>query len=389
MTGIIGETTGLIRTPLSADSRLKKEKEGLSMKKIAQKLLVLVALLIGTVLVGPQQEAYASTPPAIEGGTITDTIKWSMSPSGIVKISGTGAIPNCKNVGTATEPIYKVPWQHPDQIKKIVVGEGITSIGTYALHASNVEAIELPSTLTSIGKFACFGDTKLTSVSFAGSRLTEVGARAFESCTSLRTISLPDSVSTVGERAFARTGLTSFKVPSGLKTIPQECFRECRSLKTVNLPVTVSRVYKYAFYESGLTTATIRNKSCVIGAHSGTITAKTIYGLAGSTAQKYAKKYGRIFKQIGSSAAAPKVTKVTITKAPKTLKAGRPAILKAKVSGTSKKGVTWKYNKKYAVIVGNVIIPKQAAKGRTITVTAVAKDNAKKKATVKITVPKK
>lgn len=368
-----------------------------AIQEIAGLVLVLTMALIG--ICTGTENAQASPPPAIEGGKIGN-LQWFLSPEGVVTISGTGALASCKNVGSAAAPIYRMPWYHPEKIKKIVVGEGITSIGTYALHAPNVTEIVLPSTVTKVGKFACFGDKKLTTVTIpAGSKLRTIGERAFEQCTSLKQIYLPDSVTAIGEGAFTKTGLTSFRVPAGVKTIPSMAFRDTRSLQEINLPASVVKVKKYAFYGSGLTAVAVRNPKCAIGQHSGTIPAKVIWGYSGSTAQKYAKKYGRTFKVIPGATTTPQptrspqpggkveVSKVTITKAPKTIKAGSFALLKATVSpsNATKKGVVWKIsNKKYAAIKGGILLAKKAGKGKTVKITATAKDGSKKKATVRV-----
>ena len=95
----------------------------------------------------------------------------------------------------------------------------------------------------------------------------------------------------------------------------------------------------------------------------------------------------------GSSTTTPsssnvKVSNVTITGSAKTLLTGKKMTLKASVSpsNASNKGVTWSSsNNKYATVSSNgVVTAKSAGAGKTVTITAKAKDGSGKKATYKI-----
>ena len=63
--------------------------------------------------------------------------------------------------------------------------------------------------------------------------MTEINFNAFEACRSLESISIPNSVMVICERAFYGCGLKSIKLPNGLKSIESEAFRFCSSLKTI------------------------------------------------------------------------------------------------------------------------------------------------------------
>ena len=81
---------------------------------------------------------------------------------------------------------------------------------------SNVKTVTFPNTVISIGDNACKDCKELTSVTFAdGSALTKIGISAFEGCTSLKEIPLPDSVLNIDRRAFyGCSALTEVDLPT-------------------------------------------------------------------------------------------------------------------------------------------------------------------------------
>ena len=109
----------------------------------------------------------------------------------------------------------------------------------------NVSTIVFPADLEKIEAYAFQNLKTLTRVGFTeGSRLTEIGERAFYGCTALLSISedidggdvraLPGSLTAIGKEAFAYTGLQFIELPDSLIHIGEGAFYECRSLARVN-----------------------------------------------------------------------------------------------------------------------------------------------------------
>lgn len=107
-------------------------------------------------------------------------------------------------------------------------------IGTYMFsRARALKTILLPNGVTSIGGDAFSGCTSLTTISIPGS-VTTIGSNAFSGCTSLTTISIPSSVTTIWDDAFRGcTGLTSINIPGSVTTIGANAFSGCYRLSSV------------------------------------------------------------------------------------------------------------------------------------------------------------
>ena len=68
-------------------------------------------------------------------------------------------------------------------------------------------------------------------------------------CRSLKEITLPDSVTSIGEYAFdSCVSLTCFTIPDGVKTIQGHTFSYCEDLESVAIPDSVQRIGKSALF---------------------------------------------------------------------------------------------------------------------------------------------
>lgn len=92
---------------------------------------------------------------------------------------------------------------------------------------TNIKSVILPALLEKLPEGAFKGCSSLSNVVFEGD-LKAISASAFEDCTSLVSISLPDSVTIIGKRAFANSGLRDFSVPSSLTSVDESAFEGCK-----------------------------------------------------------------------------------------------------------------------------------------------------------------
>lgn len=148
-----------------------------------------------------------SVAPAASG-KCGDNLTWSVDADGTLTISGTGAIPDFEYVtGETPNSIYggaNTPWRSY-LIRKVVVNEGITSVGSMALaYLEEMESISLPASLR------------------------ELGNHALANNFGLKQIVLPENLETLDEMAlFQCIGLSSLHIPAGVKSIGESAIDGC------------------------------------------------------------------------------------------------------------------------------------------------------------------
>lgn len=100
---------------------------------------------------------------------------------------------------------------------EVKLPEGITTIGNACFRESRVEQLTIPKTVTRIGDQFNYGNTALKTLTINGNSLTTIGTDFCFGASSLATLKLPDSITNMGVRAFSScTSLKSFTVPKNL-----------------------------------------------------------------------------------------------------------------------------------------------------------------------------
>ena len=125
-------------------------------------------------------------------------------------------------------------------LKYLTLGDSITKIASNAFnHCTGLKRVVIPNSVTVIAQSAFFENTGLESVTF-GNALATIGDRSFNSCSALTEISIPNSVTKIGMYAFnSCTRLASVTIGNGVKTISSRAFAGCDSLKIVTCLVPV------------------------------------------------------------------------------------------------------------------------------------------------------
>ena len=165
-----------------------------------------------------------------------DNLTWTLYADGKLTISGTGAMKNYESGAFMNEdnqsPVY-MSWN----VKKIVIEEGVTSIGNSAFaYCRGLISITIPDSVTSIGEWAFDGCTSLPSITISSS-VTSIEFGTFKDCSSLTSITIPDGVTSIGAYAFSKcSSLTSITIPDSVTSIKAyAAFNGCTSLKTISL----------------------------------------------------------------------------------------------------------------------------------------------------------
>ena len=100
-----------------------------------------------------------------------------------------------------------------------------------------------------ITKYKGAGGAVEIPATLGGYPVTGIKMQAFVECTSLKSVSMPESVTSIGNSAFAGcTGLESVKLPAGLKSIGENAFYSCTSLTSVVIPDKVTSIASLAFF---------------------------------------------------------------------------------------------------------------------------------------------
>ena len=165
------------------------------------------------------------------------------------------------------------------EITELVIPDSVTEIREEAFSGcSSLTNITIPSSVTSIGHGAFQGCSSLTSVTI-GNSVTEIREDAFSGCRSLTSITIPDSVTTIETdvfngccslkefkgkfasadnrclvidgvlKAFAPKDLTEYTIPDSVTEIGNRAFAGCSGLTSITVPNSVTKIGDYAFDE--------------------------------------------------------------------------------------------------------------------------------------------
>ena len=188
---------------------------------------------------------------------IEDNLTWKLYEDGKLTISGKGAM---KDYDYSDNPS---PACNNSNVKKVVIEDGVTSIGNSAFdNCRNLTSITIPDSVSSIGNFVFYGCVSLTSITIPDS-VTSIGNFAFNGCVSLTSITIPDGVTSIGNDAFSYcVSLTSITIPNSVISIGKYAFDGCSSLTSVTIPDSVTSIGYAAFsYCTSLTTISLSCKS--------------------------------------------------------------------------------------------------------------------------------
>ena len=147
------------------------------------------------------------------------------------------------------------------QVTKYIIGTNVKGIGKYAFYnCSSLASVTIGNSVTSIGEAAFYGTSIYynaanwvndvlyinnclidAKTSISGAYAIMEGTRviadcAFEGCESLTSITIGNSVTSIGEAAFYKcSSLTSVTIPNSVTSIGGSAFKECSSLTSVNI----------------------------------------------------------------------------------------------------------------------------------------------------------
>ena len=230
-----------------------------------------------------------------------ETECWVIKFDGEVTTIGSGAFDGCSSltsvtIGDSVTTIGVCAFVLCSSLTSVTIGDSVTSIGECAfLFCENLVDITIPDSVTEIGGCVFAECYNLTSATI-GDGVDAIGGCVFQNCINLVEISgkfasedgrcliidgvlnsfapaglteytIPDSVTTIGERAFAYcSNLTSVTIGDSVTTIGDYAFYGCSSLTSVAIGNSVTRIGDWAFLDcSSLTSVTIPDSVTRIG----------------------------------------------------------------------------------------------------------------------------
>ena len=128
-----------------------------------------------------------------------------------------------------------------------IIPDGVTRIDYAFGSCKNLTSVTIPDSVTSIGDHAFNGCTSLTNKTIPNS-VTSIGNYSFSGCTNLINITIPDSVTSIGDNAFYKCeSLTDIIIPNSVISIGYSAFSDCSGLANIAISDSVTSIGVSAF----------------------------------------------------------------------------------------------------------------------------------------------
>ncbi|MBE6534120.1 MAG: leucine-rich repeat domain-containing protein [Ruminococcaceae bacterium] len=158
-------------------------------------------------------------------------------------------------------------------LKKISIPDSITSVGENAFYGcEKLEYNEYDNALylgNENNPYLILVKTKNSAITrcTVNEKTVAICNNAFEGCSQLETLSIPNTVKSIGSKAFyGCDAVQEINVPEGVSYIGMETFRGCKSLKKIAIPSTVTNIGSSAFFGcTSLETVTFAANSTLAG----------------------------------------------------------------------------------------------------------------------------
>ena len=191
---------------------------------------------------------------AFQGCTGINNLKLGES----VETINATAFNNCTSIPEVYIPdsvitIGDSAFENNTSLKKVDIGNGTTLIGCGAFENSGVETVIIGDKVETIERGAFKNCANLKEIIWGSSLKTigntgYTGNGAFENCTSLTTVHIPDTVVTVDKLTFRNcTGLTTVTIGENVSYFGENVFEGCSSLKSIIIPESTLSINRYMF----------------------------------------------------------------------------------------------------------------------------------------------
>lgn len=247
-----------------------------------------------------------------------ESLEYAFIPSSMKDIDGFTACSSLKsiNLPEGLETIGIQAFCDCDSLKTVIIPSSVNSIGFGAFEwCDSLTEIKVKSNnayFTDINgvlynkdktKIIQYPKAKTQTSYIIPSSVTTVGRDAFEECENLKSIILPEKLTSIEESAFSSSGIKTIEMPAGVTTISRSAFNSS-FIESIVLPNNIVKIDEMAFRNcKNLKKIFIQNPQCEIDDSFGTICSNLafenayrqfdgiIYGYENSTAHAYAQKY--------------------------------------------------------------------------------------------------
>lgn len=146
-------------------------------------------------------------------------------------------------------------------LSKVVLVDGVETIGNNAFRGNSITSLIVPDTTTSIGNNA-FENNPISKLSL-GQNLEKIGSKAFYK-NRITALTIPDSVTDIGTSAFESNQIENLFLGKGLKTISDNSFAN-NKINEINIPENVTSIGNNAFINNRINKLIIGDKVNKIG----------------------------------------------------------------------------------------------------------------------------
>lgn len=200
----------------------------------------------------------------IQGGTFSgfQSLNNAVFPESLTSLSSgafSSAIINNVEIGSADSAISSSGINIPN-CKNLIIRGGTIDGRSGTGRLSKLENLTLKGLVKFSGKshFAPCYDT-LKSVTIENG-ITEIPASCFSNCSKITEITIPASITSIGDSAFYGTSLKNLEIPNGVQTIGKAAFSNTR-LVSVSIPASVTTIGEDAFVAQATTNVTLNKKT--------------------------------------------------------------------------------------------------------------------------------
>lgn len=145
------------------------------------------------------------------------------------------------SLGTSVSEIKESSFSGCQALKEIRLPVSVKKICGWAFESTNLESVQLNDGLEIIGRSAFNNCTVLRDVTLPKT-LLHISSYVFYSCPQLKQITIPNSVTNIGDCAFSGTGLKTIAVPDSVTGLGASVFENCASLYYAGIGDGVSRL---------------------------------------------------------------------------------------------------------------------------------------------------